>query len=206
MIEIPQKPFTDRKRVLHVLNLPYDASKDEVCNFFTGYEVEHIELIKMKTGNPSGNALAQFSTKDQAENALQENDEKQIRGKTIRIKLADKDNIRDYREGEFYAREREFDDESKRIQFTRKRERDRERYDHYSSEHRDELNEWFQRISAQIDNSQKSTSDSIGKLEKKMDGRFQKLEDRFQEMGRIFDENFAQISNTRPTFQKMNKD
>lgn len=67
----------------------------------------------MKSGNPSDNALAQFSTKDQADAALQEEDRKQIRDRTIHLRLAQKDKRRDYNDGEFCAKMRKFDDDSR---------------------------------------------------------------------------------------------
>ena len=221
----PQK-FSDMTRVLYVMNLPYDASKEEVCNFFTNYEVEHVELIKLKSGNPSGKALAQFSTKNQADTALREKDGKQIRGRTIHLSLAQKNEVRDYNDGEFCAKVRRYDDDSR---YAREFDRNREHYDYFSSDILHDMNAGFKEVLAQITKiktraastdkritaMEKSTGERITHLdqritsmEKSTGERFTELEKaidkRFTRMEQTLDNNFAKIANNL-NFEKFSK-
>lgn len=213
----PQK-FSDMTRVLYVMNLPYDASKEEVCNFFTNYEVEHVELIKLKSGNPSGKALAQFSTKDQADTALREKDGKQIRGRTIHLSLAQKNEVRDYNDGEFCAKVRRYDDDSR---YAREFDRNREHYDYFSSDILHNMEAGFKEVLAQItkietrgastdkritalENQQASVSQQW-KINRRAFHRIRKtIDKRFTRMEQTLDNNFAKIANN-PKFEKFSK-
>lgn len=168
--------------MLYVFNLPFDISKEEVNNLFIGYEVEHIELIKKKSGNPSGTALAQFSTQNQAMSAFQLNQTKHIRGRIICLNFANKNDIRNYHDGEFCAKVRKSDEDYK---YTHKFDRNHECYEYFSSDLRNDLKEGFNQINVQFT----KFDDRFTKLE----GRFTKMEDRLTQMGRTLDNIFAKL-------------
>ena len=123
--------FADPNRVLHIFNLPFDTTIDEISRFFQGYQVEHIRIIKTAAGRHSGTALVQFPTNDAADRALQQLQRRTIGDKTVLLVPAINDHIRSYREGEFCTRMRQRDDD---LEFEREYRRQRDYYNHFSSD------------------------------------------------------------------------
>lgn len=73
-------------KTIYVGNLQWHTTPDELKDFFKDYEVESVEIIKDRTtGRAKGFA---FVTLEKAEEALQNLQGKEIRGRTVKLNNA----------------------------------------------------------------------------------------------------------------------
>lgn len=75
---------------IYVGNLSYDVAEEELGNIFAEYgEVSSVNIIEDKyTGRPKGFAFVEMPNQAEAENAIKGLNEKEIKGRNIKVNQA----------------------------------------------------------------------------------------------------------------------
>ena len=102
-----QDLFSELNRVLHISCLSNDTSEEDIYRFFGNFHPEYVRIILTSDGHHSGTALVQFTTAQEANQAMLARLRQYIHDRMIGVAAAVNDDIQRYREGEFCRRERE---------------------------------------------------------------------------------------------------
>jgi cold-inducible RNA-binding protein len=74
---------------LYVGNLPYSCSEDDLKNLFADFNTSSVKLvIDRETGRSKGFGFVDIDSKEEAQNAIQALDKKNVEGKTLVVNEA----------------------------------------------------------------------------------------------------------------------
>lgn len=75
---------------IYVGNMSYDVTEEELRNLFSEYgQVSEVNIIEDRdTGRPKGFAFVEMPTQAEAENAIKNLNEKEMKGRNIKVNQA----------------------------------------------------------------------------------------------------------------------